>query len=189
MEADASRSSSTASLSIVEARPFSRPATSSSRPRFLPELATCLLLPRLCSLFSFSLVRALEQTTPDPKSAQTTPWFSNPSHPKFLHLPSSLLGPSLSPAEPYLGRKLAPVPPASIKLRRNSGCTSIRPSGPSPSNLGIRIDSPRLTDAHARLVPSRSRRFRARSRAMPAAGPCSTSASRLRPSQPAPSTP
>ena len=100
-----------------------------------------------------------------------------------------LCRPSLSPAEPYLGRKSAPVPPASIKPQRNSGCTSIRPSGPSPSNLGIRIDSPRLTDARACLVPSCSRRFRAHSRAMPAVGPCSTPASRLRPSQPAPSTP
>ena len=54
-------------------------------------------------------------------------------------------------------------------------------SGPSPSNLGIEIDSPRLTYARALLVLTRSCCFRARSRAMPPpACCCSPQATRTR---------
>ncbi|XP_039775570.1 uncharacterized protein LOC120643112 [Panicum virgatum] len=54
-------------------------------------------------------------------------------------------------------------------------------SGPSPSNLGIEIDSPQLTNARALLVLTRSRCFRARFRAMPPpACCCSPQATRTR---------
>ena len=79
---------------------------SPSRPRRLPELATCLhSRSRSPSSSSPSSVRhewRLSSSRSSADSASFFPWILNPSHPNLLHLPSFLPSPSKPSSKPYL---------------------------------------------------------------------------------------
>ena len=136
----------------------------------------------LPSLFFFLLYSKLEQSHGWPPSLRPI---------RRLHdLPVQTLAPKPPPPPPPASPNPSRTPSrpnrreSKLQTTMNSSSAPHRrspTSGPSPSNLGIEIDSPRLTDACALLVLTRSHCFRARSRAMPLpACCCSPQATRTR---------
>ena len=127
---EASRSLPPPCVSSWRPIPVSRPSvTPPSRPRRLPELATCLTA--FCALGSFpstSLGRhghRVSELTVSSRFASYSPWIPNPPQPKLDNLPSFLPDPSKLSSKPYLAGNRSfsgrpPLKPAELRLNADN---------------------------------------------------------------------